>query len=976
MNTFKRTGSSILSCLLILSMLLSVLVVPSFAAASPTLSAENKTVNAGEQFTVSVSLANATAVCGGNFTLQYDSDLLTVDSYEYGSIVGGYTKNCNLNYQSAGNLIRFTFSGAYPLSADGTLVTFTFMAKEKVSGSAALQFNAYRMYDENGSSMTASANNSAITIKPIEAVSPSISITDKTVNVGVNFTLQYDSDLLTVDSYEYGSIAGGYTKNCNLDYQSAGNLIRFTFSGAYQLSSDGTLVTFTFKAKSTGTAKLNFTAYRMYDENGSSIATTASNGNVTVEENSSSNIVTGQCGYNAYYELNLDTGLMEITGTGGVSNNWEGNDKWEIARIKAKNIVIKNGVNLLSHAAFQNFEILESVIIPNGVTEIGTQAFSYCTSLVNITIPDSVTQIGEEAFNRCEALKNIVIPEGVKEIKHCTFYYCTSLERITIPSTVTAIDGGAFSFCKSLKSVIIPDGVIEIGSEAFYVCNSLESIIIPNSVTSFVGDMVFASCPNLTIYGYRNSTAKIYADEHSIPFIALDAVELSSISIATKPSKETYYVGDSLDTSGLQLTLTYSDGSTETVTSGFTTSGFSSTTAGTKTVTVTYEGKTTTFTVTVNTPAISLSSTNKTMKIGDTATLTVTTTPSGQSVTWTSSNTSVATVSNGTITAKAAGTATVTAKFTYNGHTYSQTCTVTVSAPEVTLISVSVAAMPTKTVYEIGDTLNTSGLKLKLTYSDGSTRTVTSGFTVSSPNMSTAGTKTVTVTYEGKTTTFTITVNSKEDPNPSGAKIIVDNKTAIVGNTVEVAVKLENNPGIASMTLKVDYDASVMKLVSVTDGGKLGTAVHSDNYKAPYTLCWVNDTATENFTANGTIVTLKFQILDDAVIGSYPITVSYDYDNYDIYNTDVEKVRFDTVSGGVTVTDILIGDVNSDGVVNNLDRLVLTRYLANWVDYPESTINMAAADVNMDGTVNNLDRLILTRHLANWNGYNELPYIK
>lgn len=588
----------------------------------------------------------------------------------------------------------------------------------------------------------------------------------------------------------------------------------------------------------------------------------------------------------------------------------------------------------------------------------------------------SVTQIGEEAFNRCEALKNIVIPEGVKEIKHCTFYYCTSLERITIPSTVTAIDGGAFSFCKSLKSVIIPDGVIEIGSEAFYVCNSLESIIIPNSVTSFVGDMVFASCPNLTIYGYRNSTAKIYADEHSIPFIALDAVELSSISIATKPSKETYYVGDSLDTSGLQLTLTYSDGSTETVTSGFTTSGFSSTTAGTKTVTVTYEGKTTTFTVTVNTPAISLSSTNKTMKIGDTATLTVTTTPSGQSVTWTSSNTSVATVSNGTITAKAAGTATVTAKFTYNGHTYSQTCTVTVSAPEVTLISVSVAAMPTKTVYEIGDTLNTSGLKLKLTYSDGSTRTVTSGFTVSSPNMSTAGTKTVTVTYEGKTTTFTITVNSKEDPNPSGAKIIVDNKTAIVGNTVEVAVKLENNPGIASMTLKVDYDASVMKLVSVTDGGKLGTAVHSDNYKAPYTLCWVNDTATENFTANGTIVTLKFQILDDAVIGSYPITVSYDYDNYDIYNTDVEKVRFDTVSGGVTVTDILIGDVNSDGVVNNLDRLVLTRYLANWVDYPESTINMAAADVNMDGTVNNLDRLILTRHLANWNGYNELPYIK
>lgn len=455
-----------------------------------------------------------------------------------------------------------------------------------------------------------------------------------------------------------------------------------------------------------------------------------------------------------------------------------------------------------------------------------------------------------------------------------------------------------------------------------------------------------------------------------------NSVELSSISIAKQPSKKVYYVGDSLDTSGLQLKLTYSDDSTETVSSGYTTSGFSSTTAGTKTVTITYEGLTTTFIVTVNAPSISISSSSKTMTVGDTATLTSTTTPSGQAVTWTSSDTSVATVSNGTITAKAAGTANITAKFTYNGYTYSKICTVTVSAPKVTLTSVSVAAMPTKTVYEIGDTLNTAGLKLKLTYSDGSTKTVTSGFIVSSPDMTTAGIKTVTVDYQGKTTSFTITVNPKEIPNPNGAKITVDNKTVIIGNMVEVAVKLENNPGIASMTLRVNYDSSAMKLISVTDSGKLGTAVHSDNYSSPYTLCWVNDTATENFTANGTIVTLKFQILDDAVVGSYPVAVSYGYDNYDIYNTDVEKVKFDTVNGNISISNVLIGDVNSDGVVNNLDRLVLTRYLANWVDYPESAINMTAADVNMDGTVNNLDRLILTRHLANWNGYDELPYIK
>ena len=294
--------------------------------------------------------------------------------------------------------------------------------------------------------------------------------------------------------------------------------------------------------------------------------------------------------------------------------------------------------------------------------------------------------------------------------------------------------------------------------------------------------------------------------------------------------------------------------------------------------------------------------------------------------------------------------------------------------PDIVLTSISVNTLPNKTSYFVGEEFDTTGFSLLLNCSDGTTKTITNAFTVSSPDMTTAGTKTVTVTYQGKTATFTIVVNPKEEPNPNSAKILIENKNAIIGDTVEVAVKLENNPGIASMTLRVNYDSSAMKLISVTDAGKLGTAVHSDKYSSPYTLCWVNDTATKDFTENGTIAILKFQILDNAVIGSYPISVSYDYENFDIYNVNVEKVKLEPVNGSITVSNVLIGDVNNDGTVNNLDRLVLTRYLANWVDYPESAINMTAADVNMDGTVNNLDRLILTRHLANWENYSELLY--
>lgn len=59
--------------------------------------------------------------------------------------------------------------------------------------------------------------------------------------------------------------------------------------------------------------------------------------------------------------------------------------------------------------------------------------------------------------------------------------------------------------------------------------------------------------------------------------------------------------------------------------------------------------------------------------------------------------------------------------------------------------------------YTVGSTFKADGT-VTATYSDGSTANVTSAASFSTPDMSTAGTKTVTVTYQGKTTTGTITV--------------------------------------------------------------------------------------------------------------------------------------------------------------------------------------------------------------------------
>jgi hypothetical protein len=69
-----------------------------------------------------------------------------------------------------------------------------------------------------------------------------------------------------------------------------------------------------------------------------------------------------------------------------------------------------------------------------------------------------------------------------------------------------------------------------------------------------------------------------------------------------------------------------------------------------------------------------------TVAVEGTTTLTADKYPTSATVTWASSDSTVATVSSGTVTGVKAGTATITASITVDGKTYTDTCTVTVSA--------------------------------------------------------------------------------------------------------------------------------------------------------------------------------------------------------------------------------------------------------------------------------------------------------
>lgn len=98
--------------------------------------------------------------------------------------------------------------------------------------------------------------------------------------------------------------------------------------------------------------------------------------------------------------------------------------------------------------------------------------------------------------------------------------------------------------------------------------------------------------------GYEPAAGTVTPTENSTQTVALKKVQ----SITLKGSYKTEYEQrDELDTSGLTVTVTYTDGTTRDITEGFTVTGFDSTNAmESQTLTVTYKGAAATYTIKIN----------------------------------------------------------------------------------------------------------------------------------------------------------------------------------------------------------------------------------------------------------------------------------------------------------------------------------------------------------------------------------------
>ena len=189
--------------------------------------------------------------------------------------------------------------------------------------------------------------------------------------------------------------------------------------------------------------------------------------------------------------------------------------------------------------------------------------------------------------------------------------------------------------------------------------------------------------------------------------------------------------------------------------------------------------------------------------------------------------------------------------------------------------------------------------------------------------------------------------------------IVVDSKSASSGSTVSVDLLVVNNPGMAGAKITVSY-AEELTLLEAVSGEAFAALDYTRPgvFTSPCNFNWDSENA--EVSQDGTLLTLTFRVSPDAPANKkLDVNISYRYG--DIYNRDLDSLKFDMVSGYVNVINYIPGDVNSDNAVNGKDVTLLRRYNAGGYDV---SIKRAAADVNDDLTINGKDVTLIRRFNA------------
>ena len=197
-----------------------------------------------------------------------------------------------------------------------------------------------------------------------------------------------------------------------------------------------------------------------------------------------------------------------------------------------------------------------SFAIPDTVRTLCSHSFYECDNLQEVIFPEGLLSIGEaeddemggQVFFGCERITWFSIPSSVIHIAYDAFDYCVALQGFDVaesnPNYCTDESGTLYNKDKTLliqypigkeeTTFEIPEGVTKLGDSAFDYCH-LQNIIFPRSLRN-IGYIHGSTIETISvlnfncvirelycekIYGYKGSTAELYAAENDIEFESL-----------------------------------------------------------------------------------------------------------------------------------------------------------------------------------------------------------------------------------------------------------------------------------------------------------------------------------------------------------------------------------------------------------------------------------------------------------------------
>ena len=171
--------------------------------------------------------------------------------------------------------------------------------------------------------------------------------------------------------------------------------------------------------------------------------------------------------------------------------------------------------------------------------------------------------------------------------------------------------------------------------------------------------------------------------------------------------------------------------------------------------------------------------------------------------------------------------------------------------------------------------------------------------------------------------------------------VSVPNTTALTNDTTIVPVNIENLSSVGSLTLRVQFDDFALDFVDATDGVQNFNLTVNQNQTGIIEI--------QGFSITGVDLSSKSIDLRFVTAGSSNTVIGFGAQDSEVTTTEGTLYNVAYQSGQLSVGDLLLGDVQGNGIVDAGDASLVLQYVVDARTLNE--VQLAAADVSGDDQV-------------------------